>query len=84
MSCKGVNCKSLLNELCDFLDGGLDAATVEEIKVHLDRCQDCRVLVDTTRKTIDIFCKAEPVALPQEVRNRLHEALERRLREPGS
>ena len=75
-----MNCKSLLNELCDFLDGGLDADTVAEIKTHLDRCHDCRLLVDTTRKTIEIFCNAEPLPLPQSVRDRLHEALAERLR----
>lgn len=80
MSCKEVNCKALLNELCDFLDGGLDAETVQEMKLHLDRCKDCRVLVDTTRKTIEIFCNTEPVPLPQGVRDRLHQALEQRLR----
>ena len=80
MSCKEANCKSVLTELCDFLDGQLDKGTVEEIKVHLSRCHDCRLLVDTTRKTIEIFCNAEPVPLPQSVRDRLHTALEQRLR----
>jgi anti-sigma factor RsiW len=79
VSCKDVNCKTLLGELCDFLDGGLDAQTVQEIRLHLDRCKDCRVLVDTTRKTIEIFCNAEPIPLPQGVRDRLHQALEQRL-----
>lgn len=84
VSCKGVNCKSVFHELCDFLDGELDASTVEEIKVHLDHCQDCRLLVDTTRKTIEIFCNAEPLPLPQGLRDRLHNALEQRLRGPRS
>jgi anti-sigma factor RsiW len=70
----------LLTELCDLLDGELDAATVSELDAHISRCQDCRVLVDTTRKTIEIFCNAEPLPLPPEVRDRLHQALERRLR----
>jgi len=82
VSCKEVNCKTLLNELCDFLDGGLDADTVQEIKLHLDRCEDCRVLVDTTQKTIEIFCNTEPIPLPEGVRERLHQALEQRLRNP--
>ncbi len=84
MSCKEVNCKTLLNELCDFLDGGLDAETLQQIRLHLDRCEDCRVLVDTTQKTIEIFCNTEPIPLPQDVRQRLHQALEQRLRHPRS
>jgi predicted anti-sigma-YlaC factor YlaD len=80
VSCKEANCKSVLTELCDFLDGQLDKSTVEEIRVHLGHCHDCRLLVDTTRKTIEIFCNAEPLPLPQGVRDRLHTALEQRLR----
>lgn len=82
VGCKGVNCQTLLNELCDFLDGGLDAETVREIEVHMNRCHDCRLLVDTTRKTVEIFCNTEPLPLPDGVRERLHKALERRLRGP--
>jgi anti-sigma factor RsiW len=80
VSCKKVSCKTLLNELCDFLDGGLDAETMQEIEVHMNHCQDCRVLVDTTRKTIEIFCNTEPLPLSEGVRDRLHQALEQRLR----
>jgi anti-sigma factor RsiW len=83
VGCKEVDCKRLITELCDFLDGGLDAETLHEVEVHIGRCHDCRLLVDTTRKTIEIFCNAEPVPLPAEVRERLHVALERRLRQNG-
>ncbi len=74
-----MNCKTVLTELCDFLDGQLDGETVEHMKAHLDRCHDCRLLVDTTRKTIEIFCNSDPVPLPQDLRDRLHAALEQRL-----
>jgi hypothetical protein len=37
------------------------------------------VIVDTTRKTIEIYCNAEPVPLPDDVRQRLHNALRERL-----
>jgi hypothetical protein len=38
------------------------------------------VVVDTTRKTIQIFCNSEPVPLPEDVRKRLHTALLDRFR----
>ncbi|HEV2388976.1 MAG TPA: zf-HC2 domain-containing protein [Candidatus Acidoferrales bacterium] len=82
MGSKEVDCKRLVTELCDFLDGELDAETIRQVELHLGCCHDCRFLVDTTRKTIEIFCNAEPLPLPPEVRERLHLALERRLR-PG-
>ena len=43
---------------------------------------DCRVVVDTTRKTIEIFCKAEPLPLPDDTRQRLRRALEDHFKRP--
>ena len=58
----------------------LDPALRAEIEEHLAKCKNCRVVVDTTKKTIEIFCNSEPVPLPTETRQRLHVALEKRLR----
>jgi len=52
-----------------------------ELERHLNDCADCRLVIDQTKKTINIFCDCEPIELPGEVRNRLHEALRRKLKE---
>jgi anti-sigma factor RsiW len=75
-----VNCKKVILELSTYLDGALDASVRIDLEQHLMRCTDCRLVVDTTRKTIQIFCNSEPVPLPQDVRNRLHTALLERFR----
>ena len=72
-----MKCRELITELDNFLDADLDAALRAEIEHHLDRCGECRLVVDTTRKTIQIFCNAEPLPLPEDTRQRLHEALRR-------
>jgi anti-sigma factor RsiW len=74
-----LNCKGLISELVDYLDEALDASSRADLEQHLGKCKNCRIVVDTTRKTIDIFCNAEPAPLPEDVRNRLHEALAKRL-----
>jgi predicted anti-sigma-YlaC factor YlaD len=74
-----MNCQTVLIELTSYLDGDLDQVAFAELELHLSRCKDCRIIVDTTRKTIDIYCKAEPVALPEDTRKRLHEALHKHL-----
>jgi anti-sigma factor RsiW len=79
-----LNCKGLINELADYLDKALDPAMRAELEQHLGRCTKCRVIVDTTKKTIDIFCNAEPAPLPSEVRSRLHAALAKRLGRHGA
>lgn len=79
-----MNCRGVIRELSDYLNGDMDPSTLSDLELHLLRCEDCRVVVDTTRKTIEIFCKAEPVPLPDDIRQRLHEALFHRMgRKPG-
>jgi anti-sigma factor RsiW len=75
-----VNCRGVIRELSSYLDEELDAAARTDLEHHLAKCVDCRVVVDTTRKTIEIYCNAEPVPLPQDVSDRLHAALSHRLR----
>jgi hypothetical protein len=53
----------------------------QEIESHLDGCKECKLVVNQTKKTIEIFCDSEPVELPGDVRSRLHEAVRRRLKE---
>lgn len=74
-----MNCRGVLAELTTYLDEALDAVTAAELELHLDRCKKCRVIVDTTKKTIEIYCNAEPVPLPPDVKARLHKALFERL-----
>jgi len=76
-----LNCENVIHELSDFIDGDLDGALKQELESHLKDCEDCRLVVDQTRKTIEVFCDSEPVELPGEVRARLHDALRRKFKE---
>jgi anti-sigma factor RsiW len=76
-----LNCENVIHELSDFIDGDLDAALKQELESHLRNCEDCRLVVDQTKKTIEIFCDSEPVELPSEVRTRLHDALRSKFKE---
>lgn len=79
-----MNCRGVIVELSSYLDGELDASAKADLERHLQNCEDCRLVVDTTKKTIQIFCNSEPFPLPSDVRERLHQALEKRLRRPKS
>jgi len=69
-----LNCKGVIREISNYIDGDLDPAVTRELERHLDHCEDCRMVIDQTRKTIEIFCGAEPVPLAEDVRARLHAA----------
>ena len=76
-----MNCEDVIHELSDFIDGELDGASKQELESHLRECEDCRLVVNQTKKTIEVFCDSEPVELPVEVRSRLHDALRRKFKE---
>lgn len=75
-----MNCKTLVLELENYLDKELDATLRATIEEHLSKCKKCRLIVDTTKKTVEIYCNSEPAPLPADTRKRLHEALAQRLR----
>jgi anti-sigma factor RsiW len=74
-----LNCKGVIREISDYLDGELAPSVRQELERHLDDCKDCRIVVDQTRLTIEIFCDKQRVELPSDVRSRLHEALRKKV-----
>ena len=72
------NCKSLLGTLSDYVDGELEAELCREIEKHIAECENCRIVVDTTRRTIDlVHASNQPQSgLPAEVRDRLFKRLD--------
>jgi anti-sigma factor RsiW len=76
-----LNCKHVIGEISNYIDGELDPALKQELERHLEHCEDCTMIVDQTRKTIQIYSGSEPVALPSDVKSRLHAALHQKL--PG-
>jgi mycothiol system anti-sigma-R factor len=68
----GPDCKHLLGELSEYIDGELQAELCAEIEKHLQDCENCRIVVDTMRKTIELYeqsCLMDE--LPQTARERL-------------
>lgn len=74
-----MNCRKIIIALSEYLDDALDPLLKTSIEIHLEKCEDCRLVVDTTRHTIEIYCKSEPAPLPVSTRQRLHEALRKHL-----
>ncbi len=75
-----MKCMGIIKELVNYLDEALDPTLRASIEEHLQGCEDCRIVVDTTKQTIQIFCNSEPAPLPEDTRLRLREALKTRLR----
>lgn len=74
-----MNCKEVVRRLSEYLDRELEPELERDLVRHLEHCEDCSLIVDTTRKTIDIYCAADPVPLPADVQDRLLRALNAKL-----
>jgi anti-sigma factor RsiW len=70
------NCRFLIDSLSDYVDGTLDETLCAEIDRHLADCEDCRIVVDSLRKTIYLYhTTAQETGAPQEVHKRLFHRL---------
>jgi anti-sigma factor RsiW len=67
-----VTCHQLLESLSDYIDGTLDPNICRVLKAHLEGCQNCQVVYNTTLKTIDLYHTSMlKETLPGDVRKRL-------------
>jgi anti-sigma factor RsiW len=71
-------CRQLLGSLSAYVDGDLADEVCAEIERHMAGCERCRVVVDTLRKTVELYHTAaeDAPALPDDVRQRLFFRLE--------
>jgi len=79
-----LNCKSVILEISNYIDGKLAPAVKQDLERHLEHCEDCKMVVDQIKLTVDIFCDSKPVELPDDVKSRLHEALRRKVSGKGN
>lgn len=71
------HCHNLLGNLSDFIDGELAPDLCAQIEEHLKGCENCRVVVNTLKKTVEIYedCSSQ-ATLPSDVKERLFARLD--------
>lgn len=70
-------CSTMLGNLSDFIDGNLQDEICAQIDEHMKTCDNCRVVVDTLRKTVELYehCN-DDIELSGEVKERLFAKLD--------
>lgn len=77
-----LTCKEILQQINLLIDGELEAELCDQLEKHLRECDNCRVVVNTTTKTIELYQEIRGQdQLPEDVRKRLY--LRLNLPEPG-
>ncbi len=57
-----LTCKEFLQELNDYLDETGDIDLRGRIESHITKCPNCFVILDTTKKTIQVYKGVQPQA----------------------
>jgi len=79
-----VTCKDFLKELGEYLDESTDPALRAELDRHINECPNCWVVLDTTKKTIDVYKGLEAQPLPEGLRSKLMQAVAKKAAQLGA
>lgn len=73
----GGQCRDLLGNLSEYIDGALEQQLCAELERHMQGCENCRVVVDSLRKTVSLYQTSTPSPdVPEAVRQRLYHCLD--------
>ncbi len=75
------DCARLLQQVSEYLDQELDAATCSVIEAHCRECQDCAGVVEGLRRTVGLCREPRGRPLPAAVKAKAQEAIRRLLAE---
>ena len=78
-----LTCKDFLQDLSDYLDETCSQDLRKELEKHVSECPNCWVVVDTTKRTIQVYKGMEPQPIPDNVKSRLMAALQRKMSASG-
>jgi predicted anti-sigma-YlaC factor YlaD len=67
-----IDCKHVWNYISDFIDGALPEETRDTVQKHLDHCEICLAILDSTRNVIILIADERVFELPVGFSERLH------------
>ena len=74
-----IECKHVWNYISDFLDGTLPEETRELVQKHLEHCEICSAVLDSTRNILVLTADSRVFELPVGFSERLHARLSREI-----
>jgi predicted anti-sigma-YlaC factor YlaD len=70
------SCREMLAPLSEYISGEAAESLCAQIEAHLSECENCRVVVDTVKKTILLYQSTAAAELPTDMRRRLYQVLD--------
>ena len=59
-----LDCKQVLAELSNYLDGEVSPELKQAVEQHVAKCHRCSLVYDTTRKMLRIVTEAGAIEVP--------------------
>jgi hypothetical protein len=75
-----LECKHVWENISEYIDQTMDAKLREEIEEHLEHCEICSAVLDSTRNILVLTADGRTFELPVGYSERLHERLEKELK----
>jgi predicted anti-sigma-YlaC factor YlaD len=79
-----IDCKHVWNYISGYLDDDLPKETRDIVQKHLDHCEICSAILDSTRNIIVLTADDRVFELPVGFSERLHTRIDLELMKAGS
>ena len=77
-----LDCKHVWEHISDYIDARVDPKLREEIEKHLENCEICSAILDSTRNILVLTADNRTFELPVGYSERLHERLKKEIEKP--
>ena len=71
-----IDCKHVWQHISAYIDGDVDAALRAEIDRHLEHCEICSAVLDSTRNIVVLMADERIFEIPAGYSERLHRRLD--------
>jgi hypothetical protein len=79
-----LNCKHVWEHISEYIDNSVDAELLADIELHLEHCEICSAILDSTRNILILTADERTFELPVGYSDRLHERLTKELARAGA
>ena len=76
-----IDCKHVWEHISAYIDGDVDASLRADIDKHLETCEICSAVLDSTRNIVILMADDRLFELPAGYSARLHARIDEELRE---
>jgi anti-sigma factor RsiW len=75
-----IECKHVWDHISDYLDGTLPPEIRDQVQKHLEHCEICSAILDSTRNILILTADERVFELPLDFSERLHARLDAEMR----